>query len=212
MTPISKAYATDIGFKVTELAIQVHGGYGYIKEYGVEQLMRDVKIASLYEGTNGIQALDLLGRKMRHKNGAAFMTWLGKVNDFVNAHKEHPRLADIIGALEKGKNSLADAAMTLGGQAGTNIETALHSATPFLELFGHVEVARLLVEQAVLADAKLAELGPDVDPQLDESPDARFYDGKVKTARFFASTVLPHATALAKSIKTADRSALDIRF
>lgn len=214
MTPICKAYSTDMGFKVTELAIQVHGGYGYIGEYAVEQVMRDVKIASLYEGTNGIQALDLLGRKMRMKDGALFMTWLMDVNAFVEAHKNHPRLAALVEQVDKGKNTLGDVAMSLGALGKEDINVALQGATPFLEMFGHVEVARLLTHQALIADEKLqallSETGASLEDLVKSNEEARFLDAKIKTAQFFAANTLPHAVALAKSIKAGDRSALDV--
>jgi len=83
LTPIVKAYSTDMGFRITEWAIQVHGGYGYCGEYPVEQLCRDVKLGSIYEGTNGIQAMDLVGRKLSLKRGALFMGWVKEVNEFI---------------------------------------------------------------------------------------------------------------------------------
>lgn len=214
-TPIIKAYSTDQGFKVTELAIQVHGGYGYIREYGVEQIMRDTKIASIYEGTNGVQALDLLGRKMRLNGGALFMAYLQEVNGFVEKHADHASLSDLVDQVSKAKDQLGGVAMSFAAQGQDSPELAIIGATPFLEMFGHVEVARLLTEQAIIAqdalDAMVAEKGESEDALVEKSDDARFYFNKVKTARFFANTVLPHATALAKAIKANDTSALDVR-
>ncbi|MEE2903910.1 MAG: acyl-CoA dehydrogenase [Myxococcota bacterium] len=220
MTPICKAYATDIGFKVTEIAMQIHGGYGYVGEYGVEQYMRDVKIASIYEGTNGIQALDLLGRKMRMKGGGLFLTWLQEANNAIQDNLEHERLGDIFKHVDKAKNVLAETAFGLSQGGKGDIEVTLLGATPFLEMFGQVEVGRVLASQALLADTKLQAIFSDKganDEQaqqniIRENEDARFYDGKVKTARFFATSVLPHARAIAAELKNRDRSALDIVF
>jgi alkylation response protein AidB-like acyl-CoA dehydrogenase len=220
LTPIAKAWCTDIGFKVTELAIQIHGGYGYIKEYAVEQYMRDVKIASLYEGTNGIQALDLLGRKMRLKGGGVFLGWLQDINEFLQANAEHPTLAAEIAAVDKAKNAVAECAFNFTMMGKADPEAALLGATPFLEAFGYVEVGRLLVESAVIADAKLAAIfekegATDADAKrkvITDNPEARFYDGKVKTGQFFAANLVPKAIFLAKTIKSGDRSALDIVF
>jgi len=220
LTPICKAYATDQGFKVTELAIQIHGGYGYIKEYGVEQYMRDTKIASIYEGTNGIQALDLLGRKMRMKHGGVFLTWLQETNTFLQANAEHATLKDLVAAIDKAKNDLATTAFGFSQMGKANPELSLLGATPFLEMFGHVEVGRLLVEQALIADARLTELytskGADTAEAraalIRDNPEARFLDGKVKTARFFVTHQVPKVKALAKEISTADTSPLDIVF
>ncbi len=217
MTPVAKAYATDIGFKITELAIQLHGGYGYIKEYGVEQCMRDIKIASLYEGTNGIQALDLLGRKMRQREGALLLTWMQDINAFVDAHREHAAVGNEVQALEKAKNALLETAMGFAAQYAQDPNLALLGATPFLEMLGHVECGRLLLHQAIIAHEKLAALKPPSASErwvadTAEGSDARFYDNKLHTARFFTHSVLPHVIASARSIKTGDRSALDAHF
>ena len=217
ITPVAKAYATDIGFKMAELAIQVHGGNGYIKDYGVEQIMRDIKIASIYEGTNGVQALDLVGRKMRMKDGALVMNWLMEVNQFIETHKSHAVVGADVAMLEKAKNSLAETAMAFAAQSASDPDVALLGATPFLEMFGHVEVARLLIHQAIVASAKLqaakpAGAGENWVRETNEGSDARFYDNKLKTAHFFANAVLPHVTASAKSIQAGDRSALDAHF
>ncbi|MEO0811845.1 MAG: acyl-CoA dehydrogenase, partial [Myxococcota bacterium] len=215
-TPIIKAYSTDQGFKVTEIAIQVHGGYGYIREYGVEQIMRDTKIASIYEGTNGVQALDLLGRKMRLNGGALFMAYLQDVNQFVEEHGEHATLGELVTQVGKAKDQLGGVAMNFAAQGQVNPELAIIGATPFLEMFGHVEVARLLTEQAIIAQSKLdalvAEKGAGESELVEKHDDARFYFNKVKTAQFFVHTVLPHATALAKAIKAGDSSALEVCF
>ena len=205
LTPICKAYATDVGFRVTELAMQIHGGYGYVGEYGVEQYMRDVKIASIYEGTNGVQALDLMGRKMRLKGGGLFMAWMQDRNELLNGAKDHERLADVVKLVDDAKNVLGEVAFGMPARGKKDPEQALLGATPFLEIFGQVQVASLLLEQALIADAKLQGLAED-------HPDHAFYDGKIKSARFFALTVLPHAKALAAEVNAGDRSALDIRF
>ncbi|MEL6759044.1 MAG: acyl-CoA dehydrogenase [Myxococcota bacterium] len=214
-TPIIKAYSTDQGFKVTEIAIQVHGGYGYIREYGVEQIMRDTKIASIYEGTNGVQALDLLGRKMRLNGGALFMSYLQEVNSFCEEHGEHGTLGHLVAAVGKAKDQLGAVAMNFAAQGQQSPEVAIIGATPFLEMFGHVETGRLLVDQAIIAqralDALVAEKGESEESLVDRNDDARFYFNKVRTAEFFVHTILPHATALAKAIKSDDRSALDAR-
>jgi hypothetical protein len=219
LTPICKSYATDKGFKVTELAIQIHGGYGYIKEYGVEQCMRDLKIASLYEGTNGIQALDLLGRKMRMKGGGVFLTWLQEANAFLQSHKEHPTLSPLVAQVEKAKNVLAETAFGFSMNGAKDPRHTLLSATPFLEIFGHVEVGRLLLHQAIIATDKLNDIisakgvsEEAVAELIKEHSEARFYDGKIKTATFFVYNILPSVRALANGIKSGDRSALDITF
>lgn len=210
--PIVKAYCTDQGFRVTELGIQIHGGYGYIREYGVEQLCRDTKIASIYEGANGIQALDLLGRKMRLNGGALFMGYLQDVNTFCEEHKGHETLGALVEQVDKAKNQLAQTAMSFQSLGAENPELAMLGATPFLEMFGHVETARLLVHQAIIAQEKLSVLVGEEDLQeiVGRFDEARFYFNKIKTADFFVHTILPHVTATAKSIQGGNASALEV--
>ncbi|MBU2235062.1 MAG: acyl-CoA dehydrogenase, partial [Proteobacteria bacterium] len=118
LTPICKAYCSDMGFRVTETAIQVYGGYGYCAEYPVEQFLRDEKIASIYEGTNGIQALDLVGRKLGLKKGMYFMNLLGKMG--LTIAKYQPALPDLAPDVQAGVNTLAETAMLFAasGKAG----------------------------------------------------------------------------------------------
>ncbi len=220
LIPVAKAYSSDVGFKMTELAIQVHGGYGFIKEYGVEQAMRDVKIASLYEGTNGIQALDLLGRKMRVKHGGLFLTWLQETNSQLERLKGHAELGKIANEVDGAKNALAEAAFSFTTLGKQDPEYPLLHATPYLRMFGLVESARLLLEQADIAYEKLTGLwsARSIDAgdkaarqELAAShDDARFFENKLATAAFFAHQLLPEVGGLLKSIKSQDRSALDI--
>ena len=222
LTPICKAFASDVGFKMTELAMQVLGGYGYIKEYGIEQQMRDVKIASIYEGTNGIQALDLLGRKMRQKGGALFMTWMQDTNEFLIPLAEDEFFGDMAKEVDKGKNVLGEAAFLFQSTGKKDPEYPLLHATPFLRMFGLVESARLLLEQAALARTKLQaiweEQGVESDDQeardelSERNDEVRYYENKIKTGSFFIYQLLPEARAMLKSIQSEDRSALDIKF
>jgi alkylation response protein AidB-like acyl-CoA dehydrogenase len=222
LTPICKAFASDMGFKMTKLAMQVLGGYGYITEYGVEMLMRDVKIASLYEGTNGIQALDLLGRKMRQKGSGLFLTWLQKTNQFLTPLLDDPTFGPMAQQVDKAKNVLGEAAFGFQQLGKEDPEYPLLHATPFLRMFGLVESARLLLEQACVADERLAEIWRDEAVDRDDTParatlaarheGAKYYENKVKTAQFFIYQLLPETRALLKSIQSGDRSALDIVF
>lgn len=219
LVPVCKAYATDVGFKMTELAMQVHGGYGYITEYGVEQCMRDVKIASIYEGTNGIQALDLLGRKMRQNNGGLFLTWLQTTNGFVQSLSDDETFGELAGELDAAKNALAEAAFGFGQQGKDNPEYPLLHATPFLRMFGLVESARLLLRQAVTARENLAQVwqdkGIDADDAearaelAEQNDEVRFWEAKIQTARFFIHQLLPEVGSRLVSIKSGDTSALE---
>jgi len=202
MTPIVKAHLSEMGFIVCGLAVQVYGGYGYIKEYPVEQLLRDSKITSIYEGTNGVQAMDLLGRKMHMEGGGVFMAWVQEAGEDVSRCKEVPSLAKAADALEKSINHLGAASMHVGalGMKG-NLKGAMLYATPFLELFGTVALGRHALVQARIAQAAL-DAGA-------TGADARFYKGKVLNAQFYASNILPKTASLSKTVTSSDESCLD---
>jgi alkylation response protein AidB-like acyl-CoA dehydrogenase len=215
MTPIAKAYPTDKGFKVTELAVQIFGGYGYIKEYPVEQYLRDVKIASIYEGTNGIQALDLLGRKMRLKGGMLFMNYVQMLSTFIDSIEAMDGLSSVSKTLRAAQGSLGEVAFWVSGTAKDSRKLAMLQATPFLELFGDVMVGHMLADQArVATDALVARIGT-AEPtreQREADQEVAFYAGKVDTAKFFSAEVLIQAPAKAKSMMLGETAALDMVF
>jgi hypothetical protein len=201
MTPIVKAHCSDVGFDVCTTALQVYGGYGYTGEYPVEQNVRDSKITSIYEGTNGIQAMDLLGRKMRKGNGALFMTWLNECNLELELAKATHKLDEEVSGLERARDQLGQTAMYLGGLGMQgNVKGAMVQSYPYLTLFGTVVLGLHAVWQARVALAAL-----DANPS---DADAAFYRGKVLNARFYVKNILPRATALAKSIQAGDESCL----
>jgi alkylation response protein AidB-like acyl-CoA dehydrogenase len=203
LTPVAKAHSSDVGFEVTVTALQCFGGYGFIREYPAEQHVRDVKIASIYEGTNGIQAIDLLGRKLRHENGLLLMQWFDESNKRFEEAKAVGGFEAQIQSLEKARDSMGACAMHLGqiGMAG-NIKAALLHATPFLQLMGHLVLGMHSLEQAVVAQQKLNEGGH-------SDSDTRFYKGKVLNLSFYVNNTLPKAFALSKVIRSGDESALD---
>ena len=207
LTPICKAYCTDVGFRCTELAIQAMGGYGCTADYPVEQYMRDLKPASIYEGTTGIQALDLLGRKVAMKGGSLFMNFIGILGEFVETHQGNGALKPLVAKLATARDKLSEITMHLGGlsMGGDRIYPVL-SATPYLYLFGDVLMAYLHVWQAVIAQDKLDSLGK----KPEEDAEAAFYSGKVMGARFFVNNLLPQAFSLIEAIMNGDRSALEI--
>lgn len=220
LTPMCKAFGSDMGFRVTELAMQTYGGYGYISEYPIEQYMRDVKISSLYEGTNGIQALDLLGRKLAMKGGQVVQQYYALLDEFVTRNQNDVALKAEIGEFKKALDTIAQIAMKFMELTGKgDFNYPMLSATPFLQMFSTVVVAYYLLEQGVIAHDKLTKLLAEKaeDPSLQktlikENEEARFLDGKIKTARFFVHQILPGVRALAKSIDSGDRSALEINF
>ncbi len=221
LTPICKAYTTDIGFKVTETAMQVYGGYGYCSEYPIEQFMRDEKIASIYEGTNGIQALDLIGRKLGMKRGAYFMHLLGEMNTTTAKTKDIPALKDLAVDVQAGVNALAEMGLFLAscGKAGKFL-IPVGNAYPFLMMMGKIISAWMLLWQAETALQKLTELGKEKsldisDPAVlrslvRESKEAAFYDGKIKSSKYFIKNVLPEIEGTIRAIRSEDLSIMEI--
>lgn len=220
LTPISKAWSSDEGFKAAEVGIQIFGGYGYCREYGMEQILRDAKIASLYEGANGIQALDLLGRKISRGGGVMLMTMLNTINKLLNGPAKDGIFAAEIKALGKARDALAQTAMGFGQRMmkGDIGYAALH-ATPFLQMFGDTVIGWLLLQQAIIAqklyNQRLEKFESDtVDVELGEflteDDEARYLHGKIATANFFIHQILPRVRARMASITSEDRSALDV--
>jgi len=204
LTPLVKAYASDEAFQICELGIQVYGGAGYLQDWPLEQYMRDTKIFSIYEGTNSIQALDLVGRKLGQAGGKHAQEFFGDIAKFTGAHAEHPVLGDSVKHLAKAHEAVAGSAMQFLAwfQAG-EVERVPASARRFLEMMSELTVGWLLLDGAAIAleaQAKLSE----------SDTDWSFYEGKKASAVWFAHNVLPHVVADSKILGLGDRSAIDI--
>jgi len=219
-TPICKSYGSDLGFKATDQAMMVYGGYGFTQDYPIEQYMRDGKIASIYEGTNGIQALDLVGRKLTMKKGKLFMTYMNDLGQFVKKTKGHPRIGQWVKILEQSKNKLAELTMRFATVGMQDMSYPMLYASPFLEVFGDVILSHLLLEEALLADTKLTKIyseagvktESDKHAYCEEHPEAKFYYGKVQSARFFVNYTLPQTLGKMEAIKAGDKAPLDMIF
>jgi hypothetical protein len=182
LTPICKAYATDRGFDVCTRSLQVHGGYGYCKEYGVEQFTRDSKIATIFEGTNGIQALDLFGRKIRMREGAALNTLLGRMRRDVEEAGGVSELAGYADDVSKAIAALEAVTRELLAEASSGDAYMAYSwATPYLEVFGDIVLGWMFLWQARVACENGGE----------SSGDDSFYGSKLHTARFYVGSLLP---------------------
>lgn len=220
LTPICKLYGSDMGCKVTDLAVQTLGGYGYTTEYPVEQYMRDARIAPIYEGTNGIQALDFAARKLPMKGLGVFMSYLKDVGAFVDKTKSHPRLGKFVTKLGEAKNTLAQVGMKLLTAATQDPEFLALNAYPITEAFGHVVAAYSLLRQAVVADTELNRIYTeekaisqgDKTKLNEENPEAKFYFGKVMSARFFVYNILPEVKLKAEIISAQDKAAIEMIF
>ncbi len=182
MTPIIKAFFTDYGFEATNLAVQVHGGHGYIREHGMEQLVRDARISQIYEGANGIQALDLVGRKLPQRAGRYLRHFFHPAIALVEANKDDPELADIVGPLGKALGKLQLATLTIAQRGLGDPEEAGAAATDYLKMFGLVAVGYMWCRMAELA--------------RDKRNGEAFYDSKLKTARFYMQKILPESAGL----------------
>jgi alkylation response protein AidB-like acyl-CoA dehydrogenase len=203
LTPLVKAYCAQRGFDVCIQAIQVYGGYGYTKEYPVEQLARDCKIASIYEGTDGIQAMDLLGRKIGMQKGQVFMDFLGKIQKTVFRAKAIKEIVPLAEKVETAVNRLGETALHLGQKAmSPELKTAFAHAFPFLEVTGDVSMAWMLLWRATIAREKLDKGA--------KKRDVVFYEGQINTAAFFINTVLPVTFGRMDSILASDSSAVEI--
>jgi alkylation response protein AidB-like acyl-CoA dehydrogenase len=218
LTPVTKAYGSDMSFRVTETAMQIYGGYGYMKDYPIEQFLRDEKVHSIFEGTNGIQALDLVGRKLGRDSKALFQGHLEDIRLFCERNKDHSTLSFYIKILDKARAALSDVSAFLVNMQKMDFSLAALYAYAYLELFGDVTVGWLLMWQAVLAQEKLDALTKkngvhdtaDLKKMVAEDPNVTFYSGKLASARYFLSTVVSLADAKVLAIKAADRAALEI--
>jgi hypothetical protein len=184
LIPIAKGYVTDRAFDVCNIGMQVYGGYGYIKEYPQEQFVRDCRITMIYEGTNGIQAMDLLGRKLGMNEGKPIMDLLGEVQATIAKAREMPMLEGYADKVNEALNKLGEVAIHMGKTAmSEKIMEAFAFAYPFMEVMGDVAMAWMLLWRASIAARKL-EKGA-------KKKDATFYEGQIRSADFFIHVILP---------------------
>ena len=204
LVPLVKAYGSDQGFRVCETAIQTYGGVGYTKDFPVEQYCRDSKIFSIYEGTNHIQAMDLVGRKLGQAGGANLQAYLGDIAAFVQKHGADPVLGSAVKTLSLAQEALGGSAMRLlmWFQTGNVGLVPLH-ANRFLEMMAETTVAWMLLEGASIALEKKKTVAAG-------HPDAAFYEGKIAAALFFARNVLPTVELKAKLMGEEDKSPLEL--
>jgi hypothetical protein len=204
LVPLVKAYGSDQGFRVCETAIQTFGGVGYTKDFPVEQYCRDAKIFSIYEGTNHIQAMDLVGRKLGQSGGQNLQAFLGDIGKFVKANAIDPTLGAAVKTLSSAQEAVGASAMRLlmWFQTGKVALVPLH-ANGFLEMMAETAVGWMLLEGAAIAQTKRKEVP-------EGHKDGAFYDGKVAAALYYARNVLPSVEHAAKRMAEEDRTPLDI--
>jgi len=192
MTPIFKSFLTDIGESVSSMGIQIYGGHGYIRENGMEQYLRDARICQIYEGSNGIQALDLIGRKIPSGMGKKLRYFFHPLSNFIKKHKADDQLTPYIAPLEKSFIRLQTATLTIGKKSLNNPEAAASTASDYLTLFGLVAVAYMWAKICVDISNKQGAMTND------------FYDAKLKTGLFYMQRILPQTSSLLSAIMSED--------
>ncbi len=206
LTPICKAYCSDRGFEVTRDAIQTYGGYGYCSEYPVEQYMRDAKIMSIYEGTNGIQSLDLLGRKVMNmkKQMAPYNNFMAQMREDAERFGNNAALSDLADRLRQKidvLDSITQHYITVGMSG--DMLSPIKTSYPYMMAFGDVVAGYMLLWGAHVAQGKL-------DAGVDGETARAFYTGRVASAKFFIHNLLPNVDALAASCKSEDKTVLEL--
>ena len=202
LTPVLKAFLTDKGFDNTNIALQTLGGHGYIKEYGIEQYVRDARIAQIYEGTNAVQALDLVGRKLPMEGGRLVRRFFELVKADIDAAAGDESMEEFAKPLGASLYQLQKATMLLAERGFANPDEAGAAASEYLHLMGYVAVGWQWLRMVTVAKAKLASA----------TGDARFMQAKIKTARFYMARLLPEAASLLAAIQSgcAPIMALDV--
>lgn len=191
MTPVIKAFLTDNGSQAANLAVQVHGGHGYIREHGMEQLVRDARIAQIYEGTNGIQALDLVGRKLGMNMGRLLRHFFHPMAAFLEDNREDEAIGDLVKPLAAAFGQLQQITLLVAQRGLSDPEEAGAAATDYLRAFGLVAVGYMWAQMAKVSHAAASNGGA-------EEP---YYDDKTKTARFYMKKLLPETASLFLKIK-----------
>ncbi|MCW2242652.1 acyl-CoA dehydrogenase C-terminal domain-containing protein [Azospirillum canadense] len=200
MTPIVKALFTDIGFDAANIAVQVHGGHGFIWETGVEQYVRDARICQIYEGTNGIQALDLVGRKMPQDMGRLLRRFFHPVAADIEADMETEELAEFVLPLAKAFAKLQQATAVIAQKGLKDPEEAGAAASDYLRLFGFVALGWMWLRMVKAARMRLAA----------GEGNATFLEAKVKTARFYMAKLLPQTNALFITIMAGAKPVMEL--
>jgi hypothetical protein len=200
LTPVIKGVLTDRGFANTVMAQQVFGGHGYIAEHGMEQFVRDARIAMIYEGANGIQALDLVGRKIGKNSGRALMAFLGEVGGYVKEKSRDKAMKEYVTPLGVAAGHLQDASMWFMRHALMKPDNAGAGATDYMHLFGLVALGYMW---ARIAEAALAKL-----PKANGAQAAM--NAKLVTARFFMQRMLPETATHLTRIQAGADSTMEL--
>ena len=184
MTPILKSFATDVGCESANLALQIYGGHGYIKDHGMEQLVRDARIAPIYEGTNGIQALDLVGRKMQRNDGEIIENFFSIINDYLNNLSTDKKLETIVKQFKKSFDELVFIANHLRSFNKNKINEINGTAVEFLQMFSYVSIGYIWLKLLIIS----------IEKNNDNSNE--FLKSKIATGKYYFNKVLPQTSFL----------------
>jgi hypothetical protein len=219
LTPVCKSYTSDMGFQVCNAAIQVFGGYGYCQDYPVEQYTRDCRITGIYEGTNGIQAIDLLSRKIPMYKGEVMKHLIAQIDKTIETADGMPALKKSASAVKMARTQMLDAIshLTAQIQAG-RVHDAFMSATPLMEIVGDTLLGWMHLWQAIIANERLNKLFEEKGARDNEQrrslvisdTEVAFYSGKIHTAQFFISRVLPVIKGKVMALSDDDFSLADV--
>ncbi|MDA0781526.1 MAG: acyl-CoA dehydrogenase C-terminal domain-containing protein [Rickettsiales bacterium] len=201
ITPILKSYYTDAGFESTNMGMQIFGGHGYIKEYGMEQYVRDARIAQIYEGANGIQALDLVGRKLPKKMGKYLRSFFHPADNFVNKHRDNPEMSEYTKDLYMALKNGQQASLWIAANGMGNPDEAAAGSSEYLRLMALVVFAYIWVQLIEVSLRKLKEDGVDKD----------FYEAKISTGKFFMKKILPQTYGLLASIVNGAKPVMEMK-
>jgi butyryl-CoA dehydrogenase len=188
LTPILKSFGTDIGFECANLGVQVFGGHGYMREHGMEQYVRDARIAQIYEGTNGVQALDLVGRKLPAHMGRYLRRFFHPVSDFIDTRRDDAKLGELVKPLDASFKRLQKATAYLAEKGLRDPSAAAAASVDYQRLFALTALAYLWARMAEVAHSKL------------DGGERQFYQAKIDTARFFVQRLLPQTEGLLSSV------------
>jgi hypothetical protein len=200
LIPIVKGWCTETSIEIASIGVQVHGGMGFVEETGAAQYLRDARITTIYEGTTGIQANDLVGRKLAREKGATARAVIAEMQRFAGSLEDSADsdLRAMRSSLESAIGALTEATDWLLANYRTNTRGAYAGAVPYLKLFGIVMGGWQMLRAAQIARNKLV------------GADAAFFDAKIKTARFYAGSILPQASGLAHAVTRSAAPVLEL--
>tara|TARA_R100000005_G_scaffold96440_1_gene83356 strand:- start:5057 stop:6847 length:1791 start_codon:yes stop_codon:yes gene_type:complete len=200
LTPVIKAYFTDMGFELAATAMQCYGGHGYIHEWGMEQFVRDARITQIYEGANGIQALDLVGRKLPQNMGRNLRQFFHPVDAFIQENMMDPEMKDYIMPLAKAFAKLQQGTALIAEKGMARPDEAGAASSEYLRMFGLVALGYMWAQMAKIAKQKLA----------DGTDDPEFYKTKLVTARFFFERMIPDVSSLLVKMSAGARTMMEL--